>query len=103
MIAVVNVMVKRRDRRSRHVWMRETSANEPPMTHRKHLDGIELRGAPLPWEEHSGYLLTGYAVSGGEGGVTLMRALVRNLRTWLVMLREKAQVAEPWRPKVPMR
>ena len=55
------------------------------------------QGAPLPWEEHSGdTYLTGYAVSACEGGVTLMRALsVRNLRTWLVMLREKAQVAEP--------
>ena len=54
------------------------------------------QGAPLPWEEHSGsptYWLCGVRC---EGGVTLMRALVRNLRTWLVMLREKAQVAEPW-------
>ena len=34
-IAVVNVMVKRRDRRSRHVWIREMSANDPLMKHRK--------------------------------------------------------------------
>jgi hypothetical protein len=33
--AVVNVMVKRRDRRSRHVWIREMSANDPLMKHRK--------------------------------------------------------------------
>jgi hypothetical protein len=33
--AVVNVMVKRRDRRSRHVGIREISANDPPRKHRK--------------------------------------------------------------------
>jgi len=33
--AVVNVMVKRRDRRSRHVWIREMSENDPPRKHRK--------------------------------------------------------------------
>ena len=32
--AVVNVTVKRRDTRSRHVGIRETNANEPPTTHR---------------------------------------------------------------------
>ena len=62
--AVVNVMVKRRDSDHVIVWMRETSANEPLMTHRKHLDAHRNQGAPPPWEEHSGYLHTGYAVSG---------------------------------------
>jgi hypothetical protein len=33
--AVVNVMVKRRGVRSRHVWIREMSANDPLMKHRK--------------------------------------------------------------------
>jgi hypothetical protein len=33
--AVVNVMVKRRDIRSRHVGIREMSANDPPRKHRK--------------------------------------------------------------------
>src|SRR5258708_12828297 len=32
--SVVNVTVKRRDIRSRHVGIRETNANEPPTTHR---------------------------------------------------------------------
>src|SRR5215469_10713669 len=41
MAAVVNVMVKRRGIRSRHVWLRETSANEPLMTHRNHSDDIK--------------------------------------------------------------
>ena len=31
---MVNVTVKRRDTRSRHVGIRETNANEPPTTHR---------------------------------------------------------------------
>src|ERR1700722_2398434 len=37
------------------------------------------------------------------GGVTLIRAFARNLRTWPTMPREKAQAAETARPKVPMR
>src|SRR5271165_7356541 len=37
------------------------------------------------------------------GGVTLIRAFVRNLRTWPTMPREKAQAAETARPKVLMR
>ena len=41
MAAVVDVMVKRRGIRSRHVELRETSANEPLTTHRKCLDGIK--------------------------------------------------------------
>ena len=34
--------------------------------------------------------------------MTLIRALVRNLRPWLAMLREKAQAAKSARLKVPM-
>ena len=29
------------------------------------------------------------------GGMTLIRAFVRNLRTWMAMVREKAQVDDP--------
>jgi hypothetical protein len=32
---VVNVRVKRRGVRSRHVWIREMSVNDPLMKHRK--------------------------------------------------------------------
>jgi hypothetical protein len=46
--------------------MRETSANEPLMTHRNNLDGIEIGQPSLLWEEHSGFLFTGYAVYGVE-------------------------------------
>ena len=35
--------------------------------------------------------------------MTLIRAFVRNVRTWPAMRREKAQVAQTARPKVPMR
>ena len=64
MAAVVNVMVKRRGIRSRHVGMRKTSANEPLMTHRKFIVGIKTGVATLAREKHGGYLLTGHAVSG---------------------------------------
>ncbi len=37
------------------------------------------------------------------GGAKLNQALVRNVRTWPAMLREKAQAATTARPKVPMR
>src|SRR6516165_3229095 len=37
------------------------------------------------------------------GGVKLNLALVWNVRTWPAMRREKAQVAQTARPKVPMR
>src|SRR5262245_56428200 len=37
------------------------------------------------------------------GGANLNRALVRNVRTYTAMPREKAQVATTTRPKVPMR
>jgi hypothetical protein len=42
---VVNVMVKRRDIRSRHVWVGETNVSEPLETHRKFKDDIETRAA----------------------------------------------------------
>ena len=35
--------------------------------------------------------------------MTLIRAFVRNVRTWPAMPREKAQAAKTARPKVPMR
>jgi hypothetical protein len=42
---VVNVMVKRRDLRSRHVWVGETNESEPLETHRKFKDDIKTRTA----------------------------------------------------------
>ena len=62
--AVVNVRVKRRDVRSRHVWIREMSANEPLRKRRKDLDDTETRVSPLSWDKHGRDLLTGHAGSG---------------------------------------
>ena len=42
---VVNVMVKRRDIRSRHVRVGETNVSEPLETHRKFKDDIKTRAA----------------------------------------------------------
>jgi hypothetical protein len=44
--------------------MREASANEPLMTHRKDLKWHQNRGVALLWEKHGGNLRTGHAVSG---------------------------------------
>jgi len=46
--AVVNVAVKRRGVRPRHVWVRETSANEPLVTHRNPSDDIKTGEVKLP-------------------------------------------------------
>ena len=43
--AVVNVMVKRRDLRLRHVGIGETNASEPLETYRKCKDDIETRAS----------------------------------------------------------
>jgi hypothetical protein len=42
---VVNVMVKRRDKRSRHVGVGETNVSEPLETHRKFNVDTETRAA----------------------------------------------------------
>src|SRR5262249_26855123 len=60
--------VKRRDRRARHVGIRETNANEPPTTHRNTTsDDIRTGTACQGREEHGGHLLTGRAMSGVQG------------------------------------
>ena len=66
MIAVVNVMVKRHDFRSCQVWIREMSANEPLMRHRKHLNDIKTGTRSASWERHGRYLFTARVVSGVE-------------------------------------
>jgi hypothetical protein len=62
--AVVNVRVKRRDIRSRHVWIREMSANDPLRKRRKDLNDTETRVSPVSWDKHGRDLLTGHAGSG---------------------------------------
>src|SRR5467141_994152 len=99
--AVVNVMVKRRGVRSRHVWIREMSANDPLMKHRK-AQGRHPKQEDTPNRDLHLVLGTAWKVptywSCGVrclGGMTLIRAFVRNLRTGSVILREKVQVEEP--------
>ena len=60
---VVNVTVKRRDQ-TRHVWVRETNASEPLMTHRKFTDDIKTGGAVHFRDQRGGDLPIGCAVSG---------------------------------------
>ena len=95
MAAVVNVMVKRRGIRSRHVGMRKTSANEPLMTHRKNVQMASKLGSfsalGKAWRIPT-YWPCGVRC---KGGVNLIWAFVRNLRTWLAMVREKVQASEP--------
>jgi hypothetical protein len=68
MAMVVNVMAKRRDKRSRQVWMKETNASEPPMKHRNSYGDIQTRVSHLLWDKGvEGYLLTVHAVSGVKG------------------------------------
>ena len=55
----------------------------------------------VSWDKHERYRLTGHAGVRCRGGMTLIWAFVRNLRTGSVMLREKAQNGNTTRPKVP--
>ena len=50
--------------RSRHVWIREMSANDPLTKHRKDSDDTKTGISLVSWEQHGRYLLTGHAVSG---------------------------------------
>jgi hypothetical protein len=93
--AVVNVRVKRRAIRARQVWIRERSASYPLEEASKRLRRHQNRGfhAALgtAWQVPT-YWSCGVR---RREGMTLIRALVRNLRTGSAMLREKAQVDVP--------
>ena len=83
--------------------MRETSASEPLPKHRKRFRWHQNRGlddAPGRAGRLPTYWPCGVRCA---GGVTLILAFARNVRTWPAMLREKAQVAKTTRLKVPMR
>ena len=103
MVVVVNVMVKRRGIRSRHVGMREPSASELLKTHRYPFKRRQNRGCLLV--PGKAWWIPAYRPCGVRciGGGNLIRAFVRNLRTWWAMVTEKAQTAKTVRPKVRMR
>src|SRR3984893_8295238 len=73
------------------------------MTCRKRIRRCQNRGVAIPpgsaWGMHRD---SPRGIRHG-GGAKLNRALVRNVRTWPAMPREKAQAAPTARPKVPMR
>src|SRR3954470_2475583 len=73
------------------------------MKHRKEFNDIKTGAFILFRDEHGRCPTNCPCGVRCIGGVTLIRAFVRNLRTWPAMLREKAQVATTTRLKVPMR
>jgi len=75
--------------------------NEPPEASTK-TRCPQNRG--LPYVSGAAWQVPTYGPCGDRcrGGMTLIQAFVRNLRTGSVMLRDKAQSGEPTRPKVPM-
>jgi hypothetical protein len=75
--------------------MRKTSASEPLMKHRKPAEDIRTGVFAMLREEHGGYPTYWPCGVRCIGGVILIWALVWNLRTCTVMLREKAQAAKP--------
>ena len=88
---------------SRRVRLREASASEPPMNCRKRFRRCQNRGVTLP---------PGSARENPEacpsgirhvGGAKLNQALVRNVRTYAPMQRERSQAAQTARIRVPMR
>ena len=102
MTAVVNVMVKRRGGRSRHVWIREMSANDPLMKHRNpHRRHLKLGLAPCPGNSMEGtYLLAMRCpVFRRHDSYPGFRTELENL---IGDAKGKGASAEPTRPKVPM-
>src|SRR5215468_4453475 len=88
---------------SRRVRLREASASEPLMTSRKRIRRCQNRGVAIPpgsVREKPKACPSGIRHG---GGAKLNLALVRDVRTWPAMPREKAQAVPTARPKVPMR
>ena len=75
--------------------------NEPPEASKRTRCPLN-RG--LPYVSGAAWQIPTYRPCGDRcrGGMTLIQAFVRNLRTGSVMLRDKAQSGEPTRPKAPM-
>jgi hypothetical protein len=99
----VNVRVKRRDIRSRHVWIREMSANDPLMKHRKPPKKTPKTGICTLSREQHGRLPT-YWPCGGP--VYRRHDSYLGFRTELENrvgdAKGKGTSGDPTRPKVPM-
>src|SRR5436190_18770736 len=74
---VLSVAEKARCQRVRCGSRRRAKAI-PPMKCRKRIDGIKTGVESLPRDQSGGSLLTGQAVSGMNGGASVVRALVWN-------------------------
>ena len=95
MAVVVNVTEKAWNK-LRHVWVRETNASEPLMRPRnRSTDGIKTGAPPLSGKSMAETWYYWPCGVRGTGGVTLILALVWNLRTCSAVVREKAQAAAP--------
>src|ERR1700688_2778895 len=83
-------------RKSRHVGVGETNASEPLMRPRnRSTDGIKTGAPPLSGKSMAETWYYWPCGVRGTGGVTLILALVWNLRTCSAVVREKAQAAAP--------
>jgi hypothetical protein len=82
-------------RKSRHVRVRETNASEPLMRPRNR--SLVASKPERPRSPGGAWRKPGYWPCGvrGTGGVTLILALVWNLRTCSAVQREKAQAVAP--------
>jgi hypothetical protein len=89
----------RRDRVMRGGDERKRTSDEASKSNRRHQNQSLIGALGKAWRQPA-YRLCGVRYT---GGVTFIRALVWNLRTWPAMPTEKAQAALTARPKVPMR
>src|SRR5258707_3684784 len=89
--------------RFRQARLREASASEPSMKCRKRIRRCQNRGLTLPpgsARENPEVCPSGIR---HVGGAKLNQALVRNVRTYTPMQREKSQAAKTARTRAPMR
>ena len=101
--AVVNVMVKRRGVRSRQVWIREMSANDPLMKHRKPQRRHPKPGlASRPGTSMKGTYLLVMRVSGVYRRHDSYSGFRTEPENRVGDAKGKGPSGEPMRPKVPM-
>ena len=77
------------------MWLREASESKPPMTCRKRIDDVETGEKSLPRDESGGWPDCCPDGIRHEGGVTLNRALVRNVGTCRLDVKRDVQGRNP--------
>jgi len=80
----------------------ETNVSEPLRKCRKRMDGVKTRDWSLTWDKFGGK--PAYCPDGvrHKGGVNMVLALVWNVGTYPLMLREKHKWVDPTSVRVPM-